>query len=121
MTKQELIITDARAPLVCEAFGMSEALYDMLYKSMHEFFERVSDYDNLPPQSKVERLQRYLESQEFKDLNFNPATPNEWFAFGYIFNQIVVHISGKERGDIDIGGLIKAVIAARVGEEGGVH
>jgi len=117
MKKQEIVFTDVKAPYIYEAFGMTEALFDMLYDSMHGYFEEVLGYDNAVPQTKVEMFDSYLSSQTFKDLNFNPATPNEWFMFGFLFNRIIVHIQKKQQGDITE--LFKVWLQSRAGEDEG--
>lgn len=120
MKRPELKIIDTKARYVCESFGISGGTYDLLFKSMHNFFEKSDDYDNMPTVTKTETLELYLQSQDFKDLNFNPSTPNEWFIFGYVFNQIIEHMKGKI--DATIGRALRTAMqehSARRGEEEG--
>lgn len=93
--KQTLTFIDVKARYICEAFGMSETLYDMLFKSMHNFFESTDKFDNYPTLTKVELLQAYLDSEEFAGLNFTPQTPNDFFMLGYVFQKMVDHLHGK--------------------------
>ncbi len=83
-----------KSKFVCEVFGISEKEFDVLGKSMLDFFNRLNGADN-EDYKKTEMLQEYLESDEFKKTDYKLDGDNQIFLLGYVFGAILSKMAGE--------------------------